>query len=220
MENLVYCTLTGIDDSVNLDAVKDLFDEFNFVEFGVLWNPNKLGIGRYPSLKTIEEFASRFEGMNIALHACRGAASSLLENQDVPDFVSAFSRIQVNFAFNPVLAWADKFENLLHTYRDQSIITQHNQPNLNFSTLFPNRNHEVLFDSSGGRGLTPKGWLPPLRGYLCGYAGGLGAHNVLEELQKIKAVTKDEPFWIDMETSLRTDDRFDLKKCRSVLRLL
>jgi phosphoribosylanthranilate isomerase len=94
-------------------------------------------------------------------------------------------------------------------------ITQHNKSNADVYKQIVALNHEVLFDASGGRGILGD-WHSPIPGKICGYAGGLGPDNVLQELEKISAIC-NKPFWIDMEGKLRTDDKFDLTKCVAVL---
>jgi phosphoribosylanthranilate isomerase len=49
-----------------------------------------------------------------------------------------------------------------------------------------------------------------------GFAGGIGPDNVKRVIREISAKV-DAPFWIDMESGVRTDDRFDLNKVRRVL---
>jgi hypothetical protein len=81
-----------------------------------------------------------------------------------------------------------------------------------------------LFDSSDGRGISPEKWPTP-EGWSkeYGYAGGIGPDNVwqaLYEIQKaIAQYVRDGyvPFWIDMETKVRSDDKFSLVKVNYVL---
>ena len=56
---------------------------------------------------------------------------------------------------------------------------------------------------------------------LHGYAGGLGPDNIESELQRIAAAAGDAPFWIDMETRVRSDndEQFDLNKVRRCLEI-
>jgi phosphoribosylanthranilate isomerase len=63
----------------------------------------------------------------------------------------------------------------------------------------------------------PDKWPRPVPGIYCGYAGGLGPDNVVEQVKKISEVAGDVPFWIDAETKLFTNDRFDLDKVRRFL---
>jgi hypothetical protein len=56
----------------------------------------------------------------------------------------------------------------------------------------------ALFDTSGGAGVLPQEWPVPAKDFWCGYAGGLGPFNVIEQVRKIETVCA-KPFWIDME---------------------
>lgn len=77
------------------------------------------------------------------------------------------------------------------------------------------KNVDMLFDLSGGRGRLPTRWPAAPMGTMVGYAGGLNADNVAEAVSKIGPVAGD--YWIDMETGVRdADDRFDLDKCLAV----
>jgi hypothetical protein len=57
------------------------------------------------------------------------------------------------------------------------------------------------------------------RGIYHGFAGGLSAENVTEQIEKIAdTVTAGGlPFWLDMEGRVRTDEELDLVKVRRVL---
>jgi hypothetical protein len=76
----------------------------------------------------------------------------------------------------------------------------------------------ALFDLSGGAGVLPSSWPQPTSAFWCGYAGGLGADNVTEQLAMIESICP-RPFWIDMERRVRTQDdsALDLDAVRSVL---
>ena len=73
-------------------------------------------------------------------------------------------------------------------------------------------------DGSGGRGVTCSRWMAP-ETPVFGYAGGIGPENVVETVRAISAVCEND-FWIDMETGIRTGDRFDPDKCRKVCEAL
>jgi phosphoribosylanthranilate isomerase len=82
----------------------------------------------------------------------------------------------------------------------------------------------VLFDASRGKGVLPKEWPSPWRatGRQClyGYAGGLGPNNLASALPAIKAAAQRNgktPYWIDMESGVRTDNAFDFDKVRHVI---
>jgi phosphoribosylanthranilate isomerase len=79
------------------------------------------------------------------------------------------------------------------------------------------RNHSLLFDASAGRGIAITEPPVPIAGHACGYAGGIHPGNVAQILAAIAHVVPSGETWIDMESGVRTDDRFDLAKVRQVL---
>lgn len=87
--------------------------------------------------------------------------------------------------------------------------------------LFPSDgNVSWLFDRSGGEGVSATRYPAPAypanqqRAGEYGYAGGINPENVASVLERIPNYTRD--YWIDMESGVRTDDQFDLAKCRAV----
>jgi phosphoribosylanthranilate isomerase len=74
---------------------------------------------------------------------------------------------------------------------------------------------DMLFDASGGRGISPADWPQAVNTTFCGYAGGLSPENVAQAVQIIG--TRANRYWIDMESGVRDErDRFSLEKCRAV----
>lgn len=73
-------------------------------------------------------------------------------------------------------------------------------------------------DDSGGRGWAAEAWMEPETPFF-GYGGGIGPENVAEVVRAIEKVCPGD-FWIDMESRIRTEDRFDLAKCRAVCETL
>ncbi|MBR0879526.1 hypothetical protein [Bradyrhizobium liaoningense] len=49
---------------------------------------------------------------------------------------------------------------------------------------------------------------------LVGYAGGISPENIHGVMSVLEQTTGR--YWIDMESGVRTDDRFDIEKCRAV----
>jgi phosphoribosylanthranilate isomerase len=82
-------------------------------------------------------------------------------------------------------------------------------------------NISALFDPSGGHGVPVDKhvWPDPLDGLPMGYAGGVNPATAQTILETLCAKPFDVPFWIDMESGVRTNDRFDLDKVRRVLEL-
>lgn len=66
--------------------------------------------------------------------------------------------------------------------------------------------------------ILPESWPRPKPEFPCGYAGGLGPDNVIEQIQQIETVCGVH-YWIDMERNVRTPDdgELDMDKVRRVL---
>lgn len=222
MRLLEFCTLTGADDSIDQRELCCLSEQYPFVEWGVLLHIAHMGSGRYPSLRWIEELCKKmmdFPRAHFALHICGlDALQDFLHgNGSVSRVASYFPRIQLNLVAQKIDG--ELLIAALRKHSDKTIITQHNAANEGLLRLLTGHtNHAVLFDESGGRGVSPSHWHCPLPGKRCGYAGGLGPENLEFELPGILKASEASPFWIDMEGKLRNaDDQFDLSKARHCL---
>lgn len=237
---LRYVTFTGVDERTDFGDLIDLVvaagRSARFIEWGVLYSPSKAGQGgRYPRLEWLEEFAVKANeaGLNIALHLCGKAVKDLLDcartrerSDDVKRLLALaekFGRVQLNTLGKE--ADEQVFKQLITLLsRNQNrtcVLLQWNERNKDLCRrLRFEHNFEALIDGSGGRGIVPEGW-PSLTEFdvrRVGYAGGLGPHNILEELPKIYDAAKESTFWVDMEQSLRDEkDDFVLERCKLVL---
>jgi phosphoribosylanthranilate isomerase len=89
----------------------------------------------------------------------------------------------------------------------------------------PLDNVAVLLDESKGTGVLSSTWPKPSNLAKTGYAGGIGPDNVSSVVTEIVNVVRSSDdartFWIDMESSLRSNknghDVFDLDKCYKVI---
>lgn len=148
----------------------------------------------------------------------------LTENQ----YNDMFNRTQVNFnAFREgytkeqIMAMIDGW----NTTMGRNIITQHNDNNSWICEYIQRyeddvyRPHQILHDASGGRGVGPSKWEPPVAGLLNGYAGGINPDNVIEVCEELDHLIPEGYIWIDMESGVRDDDdKFDMTKVQYVLR--
>ena len=66
----------------------------------------------------------------------------------------------------------------------------------------------MLFDASGGRGISPDTWRAPVMpNHKMGYSGGLSPENVADNLDKINMVLPvGYNTWIDAEGKLKDPD--------------
>lgn len=222
---LTRCTLTGIDDYTPIQELLDLGEAYPFAEFGILYSEQKQGTGRYRRISSIEPYIDYLnESRNrpgLSLHICGRAVGRFLREEDwhLSNLAEKFDRVQLNLRANEfdisVISNA-----ILHW--PKPIITQHNESNkslVNNIRSYPN--HQILFDKSGGRGISPRWWPPSMVGRTCGYAGGLGPDNLSKELPKIEHASFGGPYWVDMEGKLRDmEDRFDLQKAEACLSIV
>jgi len=221
----------GADDSVSPSALGMIFRSYPFVEFGVLFRPDKEGEPRYASKKWLVELSAvaSSSSMTLAAHLCGERVNEVLDGDD--SFISTlhsmgFRRVQINAtAVNGVDTshLAESVQNVL------SIVDMH--VNLEFiiqkndetkplweGIVRLDGNVTMLVDESKGTGLLPNSWPTPPKEYKIGYAGGIGPDNISTVLNEVMIAGSGSEIWIDMESSLRTldnngNDIFDLNKC-------
>lgn len=214
-------TFTGIDNhtSVNqLAEVENMFPNLH-IEWGVLISETKAGQGRFPSIEKITEFNQSGKELSLSAHIC----GSLTRNICLGDWsglkkydFSNFLRMQINFSHDQkTKEFFDSLNNVENLPRLIAQVRDFNDP-----VIWGEYPFHALLDRSGGRGILNENWEKApklLSGNFIGYAGGLNADNIQSELTKIYDAAGDCPFWIDMESGVRTDDVFDLSKVISVL---
>ena len=224
-------TFTGFDDLTSYAGMVDISQNYPWVEWGILVSMHHSGkSARYPSPEIIKEmfgYMSRRPAArpNFAMHVCGVYCRKILRGdwqifEDMPFLVGEFKRIQLNFHDEKTSYDTEKFINSIKVRSGLDIIFQVDNNNRKVFDCFRQYQWAApLFDLSGGAGIVPEEW-PRHEGKLCGYAGGLGPHNLNEELMKIEYVVDDGRIWIDMETHVRTNGFFDLKKVEKCLEIL
>lgn len=220
MSNLHTVTITGADDLVDPRRLVDLSAEFPFVEWGILRSAAREGKPRYPSPRWRDTLAIVFDRAGVALmaaaHLCGSISRSAMGGGERWRWTCAipYRRIQLNGWSSyrlPELRIADHFPDV--EFIAQAIGASSFEESCAFVSEY--KNMSVLYDPSGGSGLLIEGFPiaePPVR---IGYAGGISPLNVVSVLERIPISSR--PTWIDMESGVRTDDRFDLDKVRAVL---
>ena len=226
-------TITGADDFVEPQDLVALSEEFPFVEWGILLNKSKEGLNpRFPSkswMAELHECAMKSKvSVALAGHLWGAWVRNLavkLDNSvfdERPEFLEHFSRIQLNFSCYDVAP------NMLEILPEHHFIFQiGNRGITDKIKLAKTGKHSILFDRSGGKGISPNEWPDVIEDVWCGYAGGLGPENLNEQIPKIIDVAEipvglhemGNPFWLDMEAKVRTDEKFDLKKVRESLEI-
>ena len=233
----------GADDSVHPNMLGLISHAYPFVEFGVLFRPDKEGQPRYASSEWVQCLSrvANKSSMQLAAHLCGIRVNEVLDGKDA--FLSTlpalgFQRVQINAtAVNGVDTSRLKesvpsFVGIVQKYPKLEFILQKNQETkplweglLESSECGPvgslASNVSMLVDESKGTGVLASSWPTPPAEYKIGYAGGIGPDNIDKVLCDVMEAAQGTSFWIDMESSLRSTkngkDVFDLDKCYEVI---
>lgn len=218
-------TFTGADDHTDIAWMLDISKNYPYVEWGILLPSS--GGSRFPSRSWLIDLIgaatlSSFS-VNLSGHLCPPLTDAYLKGALSIETVvgDAFQRIQINTHGCSYL-WHDMWKDIIEQDDKREYIIQLDSP-LNIRRMLSAqqslRNVTGLFDMSHGAGVLPKSW-PRSSAPWVGYAGGLGPHNLEKELGQIdRIVPAGNSYWVDMETHVRTDGRFDLKKCLQCLEI-
>jgi phosphoribosylanthranilate isomerase len=221
-------TISGPDDGTSHQDLLALSREYPFVEWGVLLSSREEARPRYPSREWIdglEMLAS--QDVSLSGHVCGGLASRICKGRFAEQLDRPlFQRMQLNVAqfFQKDVRDVGMMAACLPRTREYIIqVGQAVDEGIALAKGLQQHGHcvSILFDASGGRGLLPEQWPRPEPGIKFGYAGGLGPENIDAQLSTLASLADDAPIWIDMETSVRTQDgqRLDLDKVRSCLEI-
>lgn len=137
---------------------------------------------------------------------------SLRRNDNTP----VIQRVQLNlpteklqFSFSNAGYIVNNIANVINDFPYQEFILQY-KDNISkeiVSKLDDNGIYfNILFDESGGNGISPKKWKKPvLKNRLTGYSGGFSPDNVIQNLDTInRVVPKKTDIWIDAEWKLKS----------------
>jgi hypothetical protein len=222
--SLTRITISGADDDVDPFELVKLSREFPFVEWGVLVS-KRPGRPRYPMPNWLWSLSGAFLKEDVppwlSAHLCGAAAREFCEGEQrwVRSLPSTVTRVQIN-GCKPWPMPAGELRVAMRNRSDIELIVQLKQAaDMNTSFLFadalPDLRIGALLDPSGGRGLEITDWPRPPRGLHLGYAGGIKPPTIEPVISAIGV--RLEPYWLDMESGVRTDDRFDLELVREVL---
>lgn len=238
-------TVTGADDSVSPVELAAISKDFPFVEWGILFSQKRQGtLPKYPTarwLQALDALADANPAMRLSAHLCGQYVRDIFE-KDIGDVFRHYtmrgngfwhySRLQLNgFSdyFKDKGARIPKsFQSLSGTSEGVSVICQVANEHAHLragalETVFGNV--AALYDTSGGEGIPMPGFdclvPPPTATIHVGYAGGLKVGTVAKAAADCKQqwADRDNHFWLDIETGVRSDGgkTFDLKKAVTVL---
>jgi len=229
---LRYLGFCGVDDSIDPRLLGLISHSYPFVEFGVLFRPDKEGEPRYASKDWVNGLVSvaATSKINLAAHLCGQHANNLIGGDAT--FVEVllrygFQRIQINAtAVNGVdlsmlIQKSEAAYNIVRTalqFPSIEFIIQKNEETrplweelvkLAFDDGIPSsfpKNITMLLDESKGTGkqIEMDQLQPPPLNFDFGYAGGIGPSNITTVLQSVMSFATERAVWIDMESSLRS----------------
>jgi hypothetical protein len=220
--NIIGCTICGADDDSKLLDLVALSSQYPLLEWGILYQPSRQGSPAYPTDIWLKEFYRAAPWVRKSLHLCGEGLSFFIDGvTNLTHHLHKYQRIQLNIdlAEEQTPARLSKLATKLKSFPDIEFIFPLNDESHAFLPLFDTSRMSVLFDGSGGRGLSPEIWPVPLANHSCGYAGGLGPDNLAASLRKLDAVVRpQDKVWIDMQSGVRShDNKLDMAKVRSVL---
>ena len=219
-------TVTGADDTTDIEEMVTIQKEYPFVEWAILVSAGRKS-PRFPSMDWIKALSGK--GLKLSLHLCGRYVNEILAGDmsfiafHLSEVWNMFDRVQINTHGISHEADLPGMVILMNNFSGKEFIFQFD--NQNSATVDYARAAGVkcsaLFDLSHGDGILPSEWPKPIANIPCGYAGGLSPENVTSQLDNIKSLIGSEKIWIDAETHLRTyadhKDIFDLNKVRSFL---
>ena len=208
-------TITGADDDVYPSALQGLSREFGFVEWGLLVSTSRQGTARYPTAMWRDAMVGRAHLSNRQMftswHACGACSTATVSGAD--RWVRR-QRMQINGYLPGKWRALARLASLLNVEFILQCRSEADLPSV-ATDACRIRGASVLYDPSAGSGRRPERWPETPTNVKVGFAGGIGPDNVLSVIEQIG--TRGAPYWIDMETGVRTDDKFDLAKVRRVL---
>lgn len=228
-------TFTGADESVRPQELYNISGNDSYVEWGILLSQSRKGTPRYPNDDWLFELADTAGAqafpLRISLHLCGSIARDIIEGvagawEALPQsLINVTQRIQFNYKYVPnktVINPNNFINNLIPMGSNKEYIFQYTQNNISLHNLVKSSglSTSLLYDDSGGLGMTPIDWSPPFDDVYTGYAGSLGPDNLEKHIQRINLIVGNSPAWIDMETKVRSkgvintnkEDKFDFDK--------
>ncbi|MGH6814209.1 MAG: hypothetical protein ACREC6_00730 [Hyphomicrobiaceae bacterium] len=212
----LHVTFTGLDAWTPVRELSALSREFP-IEWGILLHPARQGSGRYPPLADIRSMLSL--DLRFSAHLCGGYARDVVRSVNLPavlmPLLDRCHRVQINTSERGIEP--DRIAAFAARFNARGILQCRG-----FERFPEHPGVDWLFDRSGGKGRLPDRWpLPGPSLPIAGYSGGLGPDTVETALAVIaRQHPAHVPFWIDMESAIRIDDRFDLGKCRRVCEIV
>ena len=226
MATLTHITFTGIDQFTDLDRLWDIHKIYPFAQFGVL---TSVSFGRrgfeYPRPSIFKDLYYRqlHERIPISLNVCGIMALSLAtgKNEDLYEIVgapylSAFDRLQLNHDS------AHELETPCFILENCQIPQPYGEDIVPmFNNVFYSTPCSFYDDSHilAGKDFVIKA-KPWMKDRNVGFSGDISEHNINDVISKLESDPNLDRFWLNIETSLRTHDKFDLRKVERICQMV
>ncbi len=171
--------------------------------------------------------AMELRSMNLAIHINNEWSNDICTKGIIPGIIydwmkiekqhnkPLIKRIQLNMSKNT----ADNIDvcavrAVLYEFRHQEFIFQYNdKTKAAIDKLHKSgAKFSLLFDASGGNGISPDSWQKPIYAeHPMGYSGGISPMNVVGNLNKIAPLVGEDETWIDAEGKLKSQTLFEEK---------
>lgn len=232
MKNLRLVSFVGVDESTNFEDLKTFSNINRIYEFGILHSNSRNGKDkRYPSHEFTKKYLEWAKNNEIysSLHLCGASIDKFLkEDEQIMQLSRLAGRIQLNLNIKKYLDYEDLANKIIYVADKYKfgIILQYNNSKKKFNELFLSKifnfNLSLLNDSSGGFGRKIKieKINMPHPKYFTGYAGGICLDNVLDVIEWIENVNKNNKYYIDMESGIRENNIFSIEKCKAIYKLI
>jgi len=227
--NIEKITCSDMREYNEIDDIINLGKKYPMAEFAIQAHPSKFSahMPRYVWFDTLMHTA-RVNNINLAMHVnsewrteiCRGNIPYEIKRmwdmrRDNGKPVIGRVQVNINGGKGAFRFYANKVFDIIRAYPDIEFIFQYTPRQRRRLKKLDKMDapFSMLFDASGGRGISPKMWRAPvMSNHKMGYSGGLSPDNIAENLDKINLVVpKNDNIWIDAEGKLKdpTTKQFD-----------
>ncbi len=198
-------------------------------EIAVQCHPSKMskGMPRNMWFNELLHDAMGLHHINLAIHINAEWAYDMCANGVIPDIILEWikikkpnnipliKRIQLNMSRNTAdNINVNALRGVLYDFRHQEFIFQYNEKTKDAIEKLhkSGAKFSLLFDASGGNGISPEKWQKPVYDeHPMGYSGGLSPDNIVGNLRKIEKVVGDNEIWCDAEGKLKSQTLFEEK---------
>ena len=220
-----------------IDDIIDLGKKYPMAEFAIQSHPSKFSayMPRYVWFNTLMH-AVKINNVNLAMHINAEYRTQICHG-DIPYHIAELwkmrrdngkpiiGRVQINIngGTEKFRFYADKVADIIRAFPDTEFIFQYTPAQKDRIAKLDKHGvkFSLLYDASGGQGITPDSWDRPVMGnHKMGYSGGLSPANVYENLNKINRVLpKKYNTWIDAEGKLKDPEigKFDTARAEQYI---